>query len=189
MFIGIKTATRDFFDSGDSEIADELLHSLDNSITGKWVNRVEALGYKSSSRHAWSFVRKLGDDKPAIRQNLVNNSKNIGSHTVLISNDTNSMESKTSIRKELKRLETDYQAESQFSQLLSVVRWMLQSTKPRHKRYLAVTTYNAEFLTHIDKHARLWQSKLFTNILDTGQLPERLKQNKIITNLKPSKTG
>lgn len=50
----------DFCESGDPEIVDELLRSLDAARREKWMKTAEELNFKYSSRRSWSLLRKLG---------------------------------------------------------------------------------------------------------------------------------
>ncbi|KAK9746039.1 hypothetical protein QE152_g6446 [Popillia japonica] len=47
-------------ESGDPEIVDELLRSLDAARREKWMKTTEELNFKYSSRRSWSLLRKLG---------------------------------------------------------------------------------------------------------------------------------
>nr|CAI5858165.1 unnamed protein product [Callosobruchus analis] len=50
----------EFVESGDREVGDELLHSLDASRRSKWEDTVQHIDFTRSSRKAWSLLRKLG---------------------------------------------------------------------------------------------------------------------------------
>lgn len=52
---------KDFLENGRTEVADNLLHSLNDSRRQKWIETVENLDLKHSSRRAWSLMKKLGD--------------------------------------------------------------------------------------------------------------------------------
>ncbi|KAL1115417.1 hypothetical protein AAG570_007447, partial [Ranatra chinensis] len=53
-----------FLDTGDQEVADELLHSLDDARKQKWMEVVESMNFQASSRQAWALLRKLGSGAP-----------------------------------------------------------------------------------------------------------------------------
>ncbi len=78
---------REFEESGDPEIGDELLELLMAAKRTKWEKSTSEMNFKHSSRKSWNLMRKLGDAvKPAkinvnidqekiaakIKQNLVN---------------------------------------------------------------------------------------------------------------------
>ncbi|KAG5885687.1 hypothetical protein JTB14_001968 [Gonioctena quinquepunctata] len=48
-----------FLESGDQQIADELLHTLDAARRENWMRTVENLDFKRSSRKAWDLLRRL----------------------------------------------------------------------------------------------------------------------------------
>lgn len=56
-----ETLYNEFVQSGEQEIADELITSLDAARKQKWIETVESLDFKTSSRKAWSVLRKLGE--------------------------------------------------------------------------------------------------------------------------------
>lgn len=51
---------KEFCESGENEVADELIHSLDNARKEKWLKTVESMNFTHSSRKAWSVIRRLG---------------------------------------------------------------------------------------------------------------------------------
>ncbi|KAL1115382.1 hypothetical protein AAG570_007412 [Ranatra chinensis] len=53
-----------FSDTGDQEVADELLHSLDDARKQKRMEVVESMNFQASSRQAWALLRKLGSGAP-----------------------------------------------------------------------------------------------------------------------------
>lgn len=50
---------KEFLESGQSEIAEDLLYSLDLNRKEKWTKTVESMDFRKSSRKAWSILRKL----------------------------------------------------------------------------------------------------------------------------------
>nr|CAI5847833.1 unnamed protein product [Callosobruchus analis] len=70
----------EFEKSGDPEIADSLLRTLDTTRMNKWASTVEHLDFTHSSRKAWSLLRRLGGtnrnknlNKPTIHPNKIAN--------------------------------------------------------------------------------------------------------------------
>ncbi|XP_060534517.1 uncharacterized protein LOC132706936 [Cylas formicarius] len=125
-----------FLDSGDGEIADELLHSLDKARRDKWTSTVESLDFKKSSRKAWSLLRKLGDDGPTSR------GKSIKQFT-------------TNIKKQLKHLKLTSPEESTFSCPFTIeeVNTAIKDTKSG--KAPGLDGVHPEFLIHCGKSWRL----------------------------------
>ncbi|KAG5893755.1 hypothetical protein JTB14_001200 [Gonioctena quinquepunctata] len=74
-----------FLETGDQEIADELLHSLDAARREKWTEIVESLNFQTSSRQAWALSRKLGNGTATHRQNTTVSPNAVASHIVAAS--------------------------------------------------------------------------------------------------------
>lgn len=51
---------KEFCESGEREVADELIQSLDNARREKWLKTVQDMNFTHSSRKAWSVIRHLG---------------------------------------------------------------------------------------------------------------------------------
>lgn len=182
-----ETLYQEFIVSGDSEIADELLHSLDSARRDKWTSTVEELDFKTSSRQAWSLLRKLGNEKPASRANTEIHPNKIASHIVNTSRGLGEKEFSTRIKRDLARLKTTSPAESQFSQPFSIAEIEDAIKDTKAGKAPGPDKMHAEFLIHTGKHAKLWLAKLYTNILETGHLPKSFKHTQIIAILKPGK--
>lgn len=50
---------KEFLESGQSEIAEDLLYSLELNRKKKWMNTVENMDFRKSSRKAWNILKKL----------------------------------------------------------------------------------------------------------------------------------
>ncbi|XP_060524498.1 uncharacterized protein LOC132700921 [Cylas formicarius] len=177
-----------FLDSGDGEIADELLHSLDKARRDKWTSTVESLDFKKSSRKA-SLLRKLGDDGPTARPNTDIHPNKVASHIVNTSRGKSIKQFTTNINKQLKHLKLTSPEESTFSCPFTIeeVNTAIKDTKSG--KAPGLDGVHPEFLIHCGKSARTWLSNFYTSILQSGQIPKKLKQTNIIAILKPGKAA
>lgn len=177
----------EYLETGESDIADELLLSLDVARRKKWTNEVESLDFKKSSRKAWSLLRKLGSDKLATRQIHDFNPNKIASHIVATSRGACDKKFTTTIKRELKHLKAACPSDTEYSAPFTPeeVSNAIKDIKPN--KAPGTDGIPPEFLIHCGKFAKTWLSKFYTDILKTGNLPNIFKQTKIIAILKPGK--
>lgn len=73
---------KEFTESGDTEIADELIESLNNGRLQKWRETVEEMDFIHSSRKAWSLLRKLGGSTAVTKPKETVSPNKIAEHIV-----------------------------------------------------------------------------------------------------------
>lgn len=103
----------EFLESAEQEIVDELLHNLDAARRQKWMETVEALDFKQSSRKACSLLRKLGSSNVLIRDNPTVTPNAVVTHIISSSRAPRDHEHSTQVERDFKRLKaaTDSQLE------------------------------------------------------------------------------
>ncbi|KAG5889102.1 hypothetical protein JTB14_010364 [Gonioctena quinquepunctata] len=106
---------RNFQQSGDREIADNLLHNLNAVRREKRTETVSNLDSKRSSRKAWSLLRKLGDVHKATinAKNLPANK--IAAHILSTTRSLRKEAHATQIKRELTKLKTRCEGPTEFS--------------------------------------------------------------------------
>lgn len=178
---------QEFLESGDNDIADELLESLDEARREKWINTVESLDFKKSSREAWSLLRKLGDGKSTSRSTPKIHPNKIAAHIVTTSRGKREREFTKDIKKELRNLKANSPDESEYSQPFSTEEVSAAIKDIKTGKAPGQDGIHSEFLIHCGEFARAWLCRFYTDILRTGQLPKYFKQTKIIAILKQGK--
>lgn len=175
-----------FLESGDQEIADELLHSLDAARQQKWSETVESMNFQTSSRQAWSLLRKLGSGAPAQRQKPGISPNAIASHIAATSRAPKVKAHTIEIKRELRNLK-HHARESIHARpvTLAEIETALKDVTPG--KAPGFDNISPEFLIHCGKHAKRWMAKFFTDIIQTGNVPKEFKQSKVIAILKPGK--
>ena len=176
-----------FLNSNDQEIADELLNNLDVARREKWVETVQALDFKTSSRKAWSLLRKLNDgNKSTHRETPIHPSK-IAAHIVSTSKAPRDRTHTTQIKHDLKALKSDCEDQTEYSRpfLPDEITTGLKDVKSG--KAPGSDGVHPEFLLHCGKYAKRWLAEFFTDIMTHGLIPQQMKRSKIIALLKPGK--
>lgn len=129
--------------TGEQEVADELLHSLDGARRESWMNTLEGVDNNRSSRKAWDLLGQLAGD---------NISYNRAEPPIFLNNIASHIAS-TKVKREL---------------------------TPMFRRHP---------LIHCGKYDSEWLARYYTDILQSGQIPYKLKRNKIVAILKLGKSN
>jgi hypothetical protein len=95
---------KEFVESGDSEIADDLVTSLDLARRQKWMETMESMDFKTSSREAWSLLRKLGEGDKIKNTKQPISPNTIASHIAQTSRAKSDKAHTKSVRADLKSL-------------------------------------------------------------------------------------
>lgn len=178
-----------FQNSGDSEIADELLNRLNIERRKKWEETTSALDFRRSSRRAWSLLKKLGSSNPPARKTPEVSADQIAARVVKLSKAPGNKQQKTVVKKRLKTQRQATAAHPIYSRPFTVddVNTALEDTKSG--KAPGFDGIHPEFLKNCGKHTRVWLSKFYSDLLLTGNIPIKLKKSKIIAVLKPNKPG
>lgn len=177
---------QNFLETGDQEVADELLHSLDAARKQKWVEMVESMNFQTSSRQAWSLLRKLGSGAPTQRLQADISANAVASHIVATSRTPRDKEHTHEIKLKLRNKKKEAR-ESEYSYpfTLEEIEVALKDVSPR--KAPGFDCINPEFLINCGKYAKVWLANFFTDIMQTGNIPKEFKQSKVIAILKPGK--
>ncbi|KAI5726259.1 hypothetical protein M8J77_025912 [Diaphorina citri] len=176
-----------YIESGEQEIGDELLQTLGAARRVKWLDTVENMDFKKSSRKAWTVLRKLGGgNKLQQRKNPIHPNK-IASHIVNVSRTPKDRGHTIDVKRRFKQLKETCPVSSNFSGPVTEadVRIALKDTKPN--KAPGFDAIHPEFLLHCGNYTVKWLSKFFSDIIETGNVPNDMKQAKIIALLKPGK--
>lgn len=178
---------QEFEDSGNTEIADELLKSLDENRKLKWENTLRGMDFTHSSRKAWNVLKKIScGSTPQFGKTLI--SPNVIANRILkISQAPSDKIHTREIKRELRRLKLDSQPSSVYSQNVTIEEITIALTSVKTGKAAGFDNIYPEFLKHMGKNTKRWLSVLFSKILNSGNLPKAFKETKIIAILKPGK--
>jgi hypothetical protein len=178
---------KEFKQSGEREIADDLVTSLDTARRQKWVETMESLDFKTSSRKAWSLLRKLngggkiGDSNPPISPNKV------ASHMAQTSKAPGDKTQTRNVKTELRSLRRSFEPEHAATNPFATAETTKAIKELKAGKAPGFDGIHPEFLIHCGKYATKWLTQFFTDILSSGNMPDKMKRAKIIAILKPGK--
>lgn len=178
---------QEFQNSGDPEVADELLNRLDMERRKKWEETTSNTDFKRSSRKAWSLLRKLGSNNTPTREIPEVTADEIAARIVTLSRAPSTKKHTKSIKKQLKTLRRSTGAHPEYSRPFTVTEINRALDDTKSGKAPGFDGIHPEFLKNCGKHTKMWLAKFYSNILSTGYLPKNLKRAKIISLLKPNK--
>lgn len=178
----------DYMENGSTDVADELIHSLDINRREKWLQTVKKLNFKQSSRKAWSLLKKLGGNSHSAQATPLVTPNRIANRLIDLSRGAKIDKSHAkNVRKELAQLKLscvdDHALTTPFSE--NEVELALNSVK--NGKAPGFDNIHPEFLKHCGKRTRKWLTSFFSSLLTSGQLPPEFKHSKVIAILKPGK--
>ncbi|UYV75865.1 hypothetical protein LAZ67_13001600 [Cordylochernes scorpioides] len=175
--------------SGNTETAENLIRSLDDSRKHRWHTMLEQMDFSKSSRKSWSLLRKLGGADPPHKHNQLTNPNKIAtcisSKSRIHPNPSEKSRLKKAIGTNLSKSSTHPQLSTNID--LNEVEDAIKVT--HNNRAPGPDGIMPEFMKHLGQKAIKWMAKLFTNILSTGSIPSVWKQAKVLAILKPGKTS
>lgn len=177
---------QNFLETGDQEVADQLLHSLNAARQQKWSETVENLNFQTSSRKAWSLIRKLGGGNPPKRQKAPIKPNSVASHIVMTSRAPRDKAHTKRVKEHLKTLknestETEHSRPFTGEDVSAALKDVTSGKAP------GFDGIHPEFLINCGKYAKRWLACFFTNIMQTSEIPREFKRSKVIAIQKPGK--
>lgn len=177
----------EFETSGDPEIADELLKSLDNNRMIKWQETMDGMDFTHSSRKAWSVINRLDSGKTVKAGTLPIHPNVVANRIVKMSRAPSDKAHTRTIKHQLRRLKTECQQNSPYARPISHEEVSIGLTKIKNGKAAGLDAIYPEFLKHAGPNTIRWLAVFFSKILETGILPSAFKVTKIIAVLKPGK--
>ncbi|UYV68046.1 hypothetical protein LAZ67_5002899 [Cordylochernes scorpioides] len=165
--------------SGNTETAENLIRSLDDSRKHRWHTMLEQMDFSKSSRKSWSLLRKLGGADPPHKHNQLTNPNKIAtcisSKSRIHPNPSEKSRLKKVIGTNLSKSSTHPQLSTNID--LNEVEDAIKVT--HNNRAPGPDGIMPEFMKHLGQKAIKWMAKLFTNILSTGSIPSVIILNRI----------
>ncbi|XP_050515900.1 uncharacterized protein LOC126890764 [Diabrotica virgifera virgifera] len=159
-----------FLESGDREIADELLHNIDTARRQKWIKTVENLDFKKSSRQAWSLLRKIGGANQLESRESKMSPNKVASHIVSLSRAPRDRTHTTNVKRDLRALKQMNRTNSEYSAriLISEITHALKEMKSG--KAPGFDGIHPEFLIHSGAYTKQWLAMFFNDILQSGNM-------------------
>ena len=177
----------EFKNSGDPDVADQLIDSLDAARRRRWEESTSQMDYTRSSRKSWALIRRLGAaqrppkiNHPPVKANAV------ASHLVQVAKAPRDKKFERQVRDRWRSFchqAPDRSPPLDFSlpEIDSALRHVKPGTAPGYDNI------HPEFLLHLGPRARSWLSKFFSRILRENKIPKIWRKAKVIAIEKPGK--
>lgn len=110
----------EFEASGDTEIADDLLQYLDNARRQRWMDSVEKMDFKHSSRKAWSLLRRVGASNSGSKTKPKMKPKTIANRIMKVSRTKIDKKTKRNVKRNLRLLRKNASVRTEFSRPFNI---------------------------------------------------------------------
>lgn len=178
----------EFQENEDPDTAKELLKSLDIARKERWINTVENIDLKRSSRQGWSLIRKLGGASKINKTKPKITADRIARRVVQSSKAPSNKVFSNKIIRAYRELRKKTPMDSELSAPFTVDDINLALMTMKNGKASGFDAIYPEFLTYCGPRTRLWLARFFTNVLRSNNvLPSLFKRTKIIALLKPGK--
>lgn len=176
-----------YLNTQEQSLGDELLDHLNQTRCERWIEKVESLDFKRSSREAWSLLNKL-DGSKKIQQTKTSISPNkIAAHIVATSRSPRDRQHTIDIKRQLREIKRNSQPNPDFCSPFTLADIYVALSDTKSNKAPGFDGIHVEFLKNSGDFAKEWLAKFFTDIMNTGRIPNELKKAKIIALLKPGK--
>lgn len=175
---------KEFEESGDSEISEELLDALTVNRRAKWARTTENLDFTRSSRKAWTILRKLGAAKNTVTRKERSGAVTpdmIASRIVKLSDSANvSKFRKKYVKDALRAKKKLLTSKPQFSRPFDISE--IQSCIDSLKLGKAAGADNMypEFIKNLGDQAMKWLQDFLNDILTTRNIPREFRKSKVV---------
>lgn len=174
-------------ETGDPEIADELLQSLDSARRDKWNKVVQEMDFTKTSRKPWSILRKLGAANDNKKLPPTINPNKIAARIVTVSRMPADKQFTRDIKKQMLTTRKSLPQDSQHAHPCREGELDKAIGSIKQGKAAGTDGIYPEFIKHFGTKTKQWIAKLFTTIIESGHLPRAFKKSKVIAILKPGK--
>lgn len=179
---------KEYCESGDSEVADDLIHSLDNARKVKWLKTVEEMNFTRSSRKAWAVIRRLGAANPKQCGKAPISANKVASRLVQLTKVNMDKKLMSKIRNKLKSKRRKLAHNDEFAIPFTTEEIVKAISHVKVGKAAGLDYMHPEFILNSGPKAIEWLTRFFNDILRVKNVPPAFKKSKIIAILKPGKT-
>jgi len=178
---------KQYEESGDPDIADHLIESLDAARRQRWEESTAKMDFTRSSRKSWSLIRRLGAAQRPPRMNHPPVKANaVAAHLVKVAKAPSDKKFERRVRdqwRSFRRQAPDKTLPPDFSttELDNALRTVKTGTAPGYDNI------HPEFLVHLGPRARSWLCRFFSRIPKEDNIPKSWRKAKVIAIEKPGK--
>lgn len=173
--------------SGDPEMADHLIESLNTARRKKWEETVADLNFTHSSRKCWSLICRLrAAQKPPTQSRSPITPNQVASHLLSIAKAAHDKHTRRAVTAELK-LHQKTLGEGRNPEPFEVAELekVLQGLK--FGKAAGYDNISPEFMKHLGPRALTWLTKFYTRIIQINLIPKKWQTAKVLAILKPGK--
>ena len=173
--------------SGDADVAEHIIESLDAARQARWVETTEKLDFKRSSRQGWNLIRKLGAaEKPPPRKHSSVSPNEVASHLLKVAKAPLDKATKRAAHDEWRQYLRQTTQSNDFTEfneaeLKKVLQDLKAGTAPGYDRI------HPEFLAHLGSNAQRWLCNFYSRIIRGHSTPKLWREAKVIALPKPGK--
>ncbi len=178
---------KQYEESGDADIADHLIESLDAARRHRWEELTSQMNFTHSSRKSWALIRRLGAAQQPPKSSHPPVSANaVAAHLIQVAKAPHNKKFERQVRSQgriLLQQSTDKSLPPPFT--TDEITAALQKTKPATAP--GYDNIHVEFLKYLGPKARTWLSNFFSRIMTTHTIPKVWRKAKVIAVDKPGK--
>jgi len=174
-------------ESGHSDIADNLIESLNAARRDRWEESTSQLNFTHSSRKSWFLIRRLGAAQRPVQVSRPPVSANaVASHLVRVGKTPKVQKHEMSVRdgwRQFLRSSSDSALPPAFTaeELFTALKAVKLGTAPGYDNM------HPEFFTHLGPKGLAWLAVFFTRVFNEKWLPKAWRREKVIALPKPGK--
>ena len=178
---------KEYEDSGDPDVADHLIESLDAARRHRWEESTSEMDFTRSSRKSWALIRRLGAAQRPPRMNHPPVKANaVAAHLIQVAKAPRDKKFERRVRDQWRgfcRQAPDKSLPPDFTtaDIDSALRRVKTGTAPGYDNI------HPEFLVHLGPKARTWLSKFFSKVTKDNNIPKAWRKAKVIAIEKPGK--
>lgn len=176
--------------TANPKLGQQILQAIANSRKEKWENTTKDLNFTTSSREAWSLLRKLGTANPTLTEKPKLRPSDIALHIKNRTEKVNvSQTAKNEIKAELKISSEGPEENPDFSSAFTdqELNEVIKNLKVR--KAAGLDGIYPEFIKHLGPAGRKWLKVFYTDILQKGKVPQQFKIAQTLAILKPGKSS
>ena len=181
------TLLKEYEESGDPDIADHLMESLNAARRARWEESTTQLNFTRSSRKSWALIRRLGAaQRPPKSAHPPVTANAVASHLVQVAKAPKERRHERNVRdgwRQYLRSQSISNPPKAFSieEVTSSIKHVKLGTAPGYDNV------HPEFLKHLGPKGLAWLAHFFTRVTHESRIPKIWRQAKVIALEKPGK--
>jgi len=178
---------KQYEESGDPDIADHLIESLDAARRQRWEEMTSSMDFCRSSRKGWGLIRRLGAaQRPPKSSHAPVRANAVAAHLLQVAKAPSNKRFERRVRDQWRqsmRHSPDKSLPPPFtvSEIHDAIQRMKSGTAPGYDNI------HPELLKNLGPKSQLWLSKFMTKIIASNSIPRIWRKAKVIAVPKPGK--